>query len=152
MVIEADQSGSGESLETAYRQALYLVQLETDGLPFHIGRPSTTLRYLLQSHGVTSACFATAANPGSRLQADRVNARAQADLVAEVEQMGFAWIPGVSRDPAGEWPDEASVLVLGADEPAARQLGGRFGQNAVVLINDTGLPTLLWLERETGLP
>ncbi len=46
--------------------------------------------------------------------------------------MGFSFIPGVGEDPKGEWANEASLLVLGLSLKAAKSLGDKYRQNAIV--------------------
>ena len=47
--------------------------------------------------------------------------------------------------PAGAWPRELSYFALGIDEGAARQLGRRFDQDAVVWAGADAVPKLLLL-------
>jgi len=54
-------------------------------------------------------------------------------------------IPGVGRDPRGEWPAEPSVLVLGISRREAEILGRSYEQNAVVFVERGGAPELVLL-------
>ncbi len=134
-----------DSLEASYLQAEYIVFADDGDLTFRIGEASEGLDRILRQNRVHSACFITAANPGSILQSDQVNADAHENLIADITSMGYGWIPGVARDPQGVWPDEISILVLGASREYALAIAGRFGQFAIVWIHQDGLPGLLWV-------
>jgi len=47
-------------------------------------------------------------------------------------EAGYACVPGMGRDPGGEWPSEPSVLVLGISRREAEVLGRSYDQNAIV--------------------
>ena len=52
---------------------------------------------------------------------------------------------GESIDPAGEWPAEASFLVLGIDSATAGIIGRKFNQNAIVYVGTDAIPRLVLL-------
>ena len=137
-------------LDQSYRLARYTVLLSSREVHFRIGQRCVELETCLGRRGVTSACFLTAANPGSVLQSDETNSSAHKELIESIERAGYPWLPGVASDPAGNWPEESSVLVPGMDYEVALKLGRRFGQNALVWIDASGLPTLLWVSGQTG--
>lgn len=76
--------------------------------------------------------FLTAWNPGSEIQKEPVNRVRQAELEACLREAGHPVLPGVARDPSGEWPDEESLLVFGLGWEKALMLGRRFSQNAII--------------------
>ncbi len=89
--------------------------------------------------------FITACNPGSVGLTPAENAEHMARLEAAVSAAGFEFTrgEGVGRD--GSWAPEPSLLILGIDESAARELGRQFGQAAIV-VGERGHPArLLWL-------
>ena len=66
-----------------------------------------------------------------------------ARLEHELDAWGLPWLRGEGVDPAGDWPGEPSLLVLGLDEAAARALARRFGQNAIVCAAADAVPHLV---------
>lgn len=74
-----------------------------------------------------------------------MNAAAHARLGAELAAAGYRVVEGAGEDPDGRWPAEPSYLVLGMDLEAARELGRRYGQNAIVWAGADAVPELLLL-------
>ncbi|MFF7856098.1 DUF3293 domain-containing protein [Streptomyces sp. NPDC007904] len=72
----------------------------------------------------------TAWNPRGRTASDDVNALAQHGLLDEIRRRGLTWWPAVGGDVRGTHREE-SVAVVGLSDAAARDLGRRFGQDAV---------------------
>ncbi|WP_445279043.1 DUF3293 domain-containing protein [Streptomyces sp. DSM 118148] len=72
----------------------------------------------------------TAWNPYGRTAPADANARAQTLLLDEVRRRGLAWWSAVGGDAGGTHREE-SVAVVGLSDAAARDLGRRFGQDAV---------------------
>jgi len=136
---------SDRDLDTAYRQTVYRVFLPDGPVDFRVGERNPALRELLRASASTAAAFVTAHNPGSRLMSQADNTRSQAELAAEARAIGAATLPGVALDPLDTWPAEDSVLLLMVDRESACTLGRRFGQNALVWIDQTGLAELVWL-------
>jgi len=144
-------SGIGKpptALGAAYRTTRYEVDATDGGFVLRVGERCGALGRVYSAYGVKCAAFVTAWNPGSRMCATQDNERAHRKLIACVDRDGLAWLPGTSVDPGDEWPAETSVLVLGADEPAALELGRRFGQNAVVCAGEDLVPRLLWTHEQ----
>jgi hypothetical protein len=61
-----------------------------------------------------------------------VNRGKQEELELSLRGSGFSVLPGVSKDPAGEWPDEEGIFAFGLGWEHALTLGRRFGQNAII--------------------
>ncbi len=118
----------------AYRATEYRVRVEGQTLTFRVGRPAPALAGVLRRRRVRTAGFVTACNPGSRPTAPRVNAIARRRLDAWIRRRGLRALPGEGADPSGRWPAEPSLLVPGLGPRAARRLGRRFRQNAVVIV------------------
>jgi hypothetical protein len=128
----------------AYQRALYVVFGEP-ALLIRIGEPNPELDALLKDHEAHTAAFVTAANPhGARLSAAENHAAAEALLKSEF-LIGHAWCQGEGRDPAGQWPAEPSVLVIGLSRKDAAALGFVYGQNAIVFIDKGKAPELVIL-------
>lgn len=120
-------------LLAAYAATEYVIAVEPPVVA-RSDRQALAVDALLAARGVACAAVVTAWNPYSRLTLAPENARAQASLIAAVEEMGLPWLPVEGRGDDG-WPPEASLCVLGISRDAAEALGCRFGQNAI-----------LWLE------
>src|SRR2546423_695543 len=92
-----------------------------------------------------SGAFVTACNPGSIRLPPAENAERMKRLEDDVRAAGFALVhgEGVGRD--GSWPPEPSLLILNIDEAAARGLGQRFGQAAIVVGERNQLARIIWL-------
>ncbi|MDX3412824.1 DUF3293 domain-containing protein [Streptomyces griseoincarnatus] len=69
-------------------------------------------------------------NPYGRTASDDANARAQRLLLDEIRRRRFTSWSAVGGDVSGTHREE-SVAVVGLDDAAARDLGRRFGQDAV---------------------
>ena len=126
----------------AYREALYRVRAP---VPFtmRVDVPCPALAALHAAHGVAASAFLTACNPFGRRLADAANARRQAALADAIAACGLPLVDGIGEDPSGLWPGEPSLLVLGIDEAAARALGARFDQNAILASGPDAVPRLL---------
>jgi len=74
----------------------------------------------------------TAANPGGAPADPQDNLLSSEALLHAQREAGYACIPGMGRDPGGEWPAEPSVLVLGISRREAEILGRSYEQNAIV--------------------
>jgi hypothetical protein len=81
----------------------------------------------------------------SRTQHQENEERHQA-LIAEIKGRSLSFLPGVGQHPGNKWPGEQSVLVLGLSLEAAKTLGRRFEQNAVVWTGKDGVPELVLSE------
>jgi hypothetical protein len=109
-----------------------------DRLLLKVGENATGLSRLVpdSSSGFfgpeSSWAYLTAWNPGSEIQMDFVNHRQQEELELFLRGSGYAVLPGVARDPTGEWPDEESILVLGLGWEKALLLGRKFNQHAIL--------------------
>lgn len=130
-------------LAAAYQAAIYQVGGER---PFRLelGRRCAALIRLYRRTGCDCALFITACNPASRPTDRAANGAAQARLAAELARLSPRVLEGQGLDPQGQWPPEASLLALGIDAAAARALGARYGQNAVVWAGVEAVPRLLW--------
>lgn len=128
----------------AYLETEYRVH-GAPGFALRVGVASPDLLALQARHGVAASAFLTAWNPESRALDPDTNAKRQALLADEIRRLGLAALPGVGQDPAAAWPGEESVLVPGLGLDAAKVLGARFGQNAIVWAGADGVPQLVLL-------
>jgi hypothetical protein len=120
-----------DALIAAYRATDYRVDADP---PFvlHVGRHSAELDRLMHLQGVDCAACVTAWNPGSVPAPRDENRAAQERLECGLRAAGHTLITGEGRDPAGHWPAEASVLVLGLSRAAAVDIGRACRQHAVL--------------------
>lgn len=157
------------ALIAAYSAAHYEVSADASaGLaaPFvlRVDVASPELLDLYRRHGVSQAAYLTACNPHSTMLSDADN-RARMDELAQTlralagqgparsptdsDARSYMNLHGRGTDPSGAWPGEASVLVLGMSEAEARELGTRFGQNALLHAGADGVPRLVLLRERT---
>ena len=132
------------ALIAAYNATAYRVLAEP---PFtmRIGKHCDELAEVLRQHGVRTAAFLTAYNPYSHPTAANANVDAQQRLLSELAASGYAYLPGegVGDDPS--WPPEPSVLAMGLTRAKAKEIGRRYGQNAIVWIGEGAVPELVLL-------
>ncbi len=135
-----DNTTRDKQLEDAYRRAEFITEVQT----LRIGAPHSVLDTWLREEGY--ACFAviTACNPRSIRLPTAINAARQAELVRLLTEAGAVFLPATGRDPSGAWPDEPGILLLDAPE-LGRELGRRYGQNAIVEGERGGEARLVWL-------
>lgn len=121
----------------AYRETNYHVFAQP---PFVLraGLHSSPLAALHRQAGVDCSAFLTACNPFSQRLEARINAARELDLKAALARAGLPFLDGLGQHPSNHWPGEASVLVLGMGQAAARTLAAHYEQNA-----------LLWMGADT---
>jgi Protein of unknown function (DUF3293) len=128
----------------AYLETHYHVHGSTPAL-LKIGEGNATLAEIHRLNGVESTAFVTACNPFSEPLDDAANAERQKTLAIELMQRGLTFIEGVGQHPSNDWAGEASFLVLGVSVEEAKELGVRFGQNAIVWAGSDAVPQLMLL-------
>jgi len=129
-------------LDTAYRKTSYFADTPAGRLRIRIGEAHPVLDTLLTARGHRHWAYVTAHNPGSlRLSADQNRTR-HTRLEADVRARGYAVFPGEGVGDDGEWPPEASLLILGMPRAEATALGHAHAQRAVVW-GGVGEPALL---------
>lgn len=129
------------ALLEAYHRTTYRIDAPDAPIPLRIGCPDPRLNALLAGFGAECWAFITAYNPGSRPQTLEVNERALVRLRNELHSAGY---PVLSGEGVGDgWPPEPSFFVPGLAPEAAREIGRRYGQVAVVWGGGGGAPELL---------
>lgn len=128
----------------AYRRTHYRVHADT---PFvlHVDEFSTALLALHIQFGVRCSAYITACNPQGRERSAAENEAAQKALAGDLNALGISFIPGIGEPDSGDWTGEPSYLVLGLDEAAARRLGRRYEQNAILCAGQDAVPRLVIL-------
>jgi hypothetical protein len=140
-------------LHTQIPPATVQAYLETDyrvlgDAPFtlKIDAPSAALAALYAATGASCSAFITAWNPFSEpARHPLANDAAQRALRTKVAQRGLRIIDGIGQHPSGDWPGEASLLVLGLEREMAQDLGRQFRQNAVIWCGANAIPELILL-------
>jgi len=128
----------------AYLETHYRVRGDTP-TTLKVGETNPTLTALHEAHDAECSAFITACNPFSQSSSDDFNAARQRALADELKQLGFTFIDGIGQHPSNNWPGEASFLVLGLSLEAAKALGTRYGQNAIVWSGADATPQLVLL-------
>jgi len=132
-----------DRLLEAYRAARYEVDTGDQRLVLRVDQPSAALARLHQRYAVNCSAFITACNPGSRICSPAENHRAGHALIRQVEQRNLAWLPAAGVDPAGRWPEEPGLLILGLGPSGALPLARQFGQAAIIVNTADATPRLI---------
>ncbi|VVD89039.1 hypothetical protein PCE31106_01513 [Pandoraea cepalis] len=114
-------------------------------MTLRVGVQNSSLLILHEAAHVESSAFITACNPFSHACEHGANALRQKDLACELTQVGLRFIGGIGQHPSNKWPGEPSFLVLGVSLEAAKDLGERYEQNAIVWAGDDAVPQLVLL-------
>ncbi|MEO1621210.1 MAG: DUF3293 domain-containing protein [Cyanobacteria bacterium J06632_3] len=133
------------ALDVAYQQTLYEIFVESQVISLRVNCPNSALDNLLQQYQHSCWAFVTAYNPYSQQLSVAENESNHAALEAEVKRLELLYFPAVGRDPAGAWPSEASVFVMGVERERAIALGNEFSQNAILYGTLSSPPHLIWL-------
>lgn len=132
------------ALRAAYEKAVYCV-FASPGVEFRVGAPSDVLDAMMAMSRVRCAAFVSSAT--ARGAASPENERRLAEFLLRAQTAGMAYriYQGEGRDPAGEWPAEPSVLIMGIPREEAEALGRKLEQNAIVWIEKGKAPELVAL-------
>ncbi len=129
----------------AYLKTDYRFGEGFDAVTLRIEVRSEALSRLYAKLDVTCGVFITAHNPLGQSQSDEANDAANESLAADLAALSTKVIEGVGTDPSGDWPGEKSFFGLGIDLDAARSLGTRYRQDAIVWISADAMPKLILL-------
>jgi hypothetical protein len=133
-----------QQFEQSYLNTIYRVRAPEGTIAIRIGEPCPALERVLEEVGAATWAFITACNPYSQTLTAEVNAQRQAQLEQMLAEAGLAMIPGEGVGIDGDWPLEASVLVLGLKREQAIAIAQVWEQNAIVYGERGGLPELVW--------
>ncbi len=125
-----------EQLAEAYRATTY------HGMP--PGEPNWQIRIDEPSPVDGPMAYVTSDNPGSNQLPDHRNRQRRSTFRADLRASGIEYIPGKSVADDGNWPDEHGVWLLDVDQSSAVDIARRYGQNAIVWIDETGTVTLVY--------
>ncbi len=128
----------------AYRETDYRVVSEPP-LELRINEFNKSLAALYKVNRANCCCYITAYNPLSHIISDASNADRQSQLATDIQNRGLIFFEGMGKHPSGEWPGEPSFLVLGIALEAAKSLGNKYEQNAIVWCGSDAVPQLILL-------
>lgn len=128
----------------AYRETEFRVTGDAP-MTLRLGQACASLARLQLAHRVDCSTFITACNPFSIELSDAENAARQAALAEDLRKRSLTFFDGVGQHPSHNWPGEPSYLVLGLSFEAARTLGRRLEQNAIVWNGAGAVPELVLL-------
>ena len=128
----------------SYRETHYRV---LGDMPFtlEVGIANPSLAALYKSLRVQSCAYITACNPLSQSLEASVNADLQAAFAGELRQRNLKFVEGLGQHPSNEWPGEASFLVWNLALEAAKTLGTKHQQNAIIWCGLDAVPQLILL-------
>ena len=110
-----------------------------------IGIANALLATLHKSHRVGSSAFISACNPFSLSCDELGNVNRHSALASELKFRSLAFMDGIGQHSSSEWPGEPSYLVFGVSREAAKALGVRFEQHAIVWSGADTVPELILL-------
>ena len=128
----------------AYLETDYHVHSDAP-VTLNIGVANPTLAALHKAHRIESSAFVTACNPFSQAFDESANSQRQTALALELQKRSLTYIEGIGQHPTNEWLGEPSFLVLGLSREAAKALGNRHEQNAIVWCGLDTVPELVLL-------
>ncbi|KXU97831.1 hypothetical protein CR51_21935 [Caballeronia megalochromosomata] len=133
----------GETIK-AYLETDYIV-LDAASTTLKIGQTDPHLAALHGTYDMPCSAFHTACNPFSEDCGAEANAARTAALAADLERRGLVTIEAIGKHLSNGWPGEASFLVLGLSLEAAKAIGTKYGQNAIVWSAVDAVPRLILL-------
>lgn len=137
---------SGRELEWAYKATDFVVEDDETNIVIRIGQMNSKLDNLLAKREIENWAFITAFNPRSEQLTDEENADRHSELLAVTKAGDYEFLNGYGRGPVGDWPPEKSLLIFNVDREAAKKIGKRFGQNAIVAGRIGDFPELVWCD------
>jgi Protein of unknown function (DUF3293) len=128
----------------AYLETDYCVFAESEFV-LRVGNTNDSLTKLYKRYKTNSGAFITAFNPFSKGIGEEANIARQAELEKELSLRDLAFFKGIGKHPSGEWIAEPSYFVLGLSLEAAKALGKKYDQNAIVWCGSDAIPELVLL-------
>ena len=100
---------------------------------------------LYKTHQSETCAFITACNPLGELISNEQNSDLQKRLEEEIQFRELTYIAGEGKHPVGDWPGEPSYLGFDLSLEAAKTLGRKFNQNAIIWCGPDAVPQLTLL-------
>ena len=128
----------------AYQSAEYHVM---SAKPFilELGKRSEGLADLAKQFKVVCVTFITAHNPCSKVLSDKENAKRNDQLKQGLDKLGLTIVIGFGQDPEMTRKKEDGFVVFGLGLDAAKELGVKYQQNAIVWCGADAVPQLVLL-------
>ncbi len=129
-------------------KAYFATDYCVSGEPPFVLRVGVANEYLARLYNqlkTDSGTFVTAYNPRSFNVGESANRARQAEMVEELRRRNLNFLDGIGKHPSGEWEAEPSYFVLGLSQEAAKELGKRYDQNAIVWCGSDAIPELVLL-------
>jgi hypothetical protein len=143
LILEFESLISSETIQ-AYHETEFRVFV-SDVIVLKIAEKSDDLLALYKTHRSETCAFITACNPLGELLSAEQNSDLQKQLEEEIKFRGLAYIAGEGKHPVGDWPGEPSYLVFDLSLEAAKTIGRKFNQNAIVWCDLDAVPQLILL-------
>ena len=128
----------------AYRETDYKTQGD-EPFALRVGETCPALAAAHRRRRVDCSAYMTACNPFSQLLDEQANAERHAALGRELGQRSLSSIDGIGQHPSNRWPGESSYLIFGLTLEAAKTLGMRLEQNAIIWTGADAVPQLILL-------
>jgi Protein of unknown function (DUF3293) len=132
-----------KELKTSYLATHYCVILSDAVLVIRVGQTSPELKNLMAEHSAAGAVFITAWNPSGVVSGAPENNSANEKLKKGLDEIAAVVLPGYGSSPDGNWREE-SFLALPVSRHEATELCSRYAQNAVLFIDSSGVPELIF--------
>ena len=138
------ESEIAPGLQQSYRETEYKTHGD-EPFTMEVGNVCPALAALHKRHRVDCSAFVTACNPLGEDIGEAANAERHADLGRELGHRSLANIEGIGEHPFNGHPGEASYLIFGLTLEAAKTLGARLEQNAIIWSGVDAVPQLVLL-------
>lgn len=133
-----------------FESAIYEIISEKN-FTFKINQYSNDLKDLLNLKKTKTAAFITAYNPYGLALDDAANKDLQSALIKALRFRNLRFLEGKGYAHDESWEPEMSALILGINFEAAKSLGAKFNQLAIVWIDESFIPTLVMLEQKMAM-
>ncbi len=128
----------------AYRETEYRVHGD-EPFTLRIGEANPVLAAMHKRRRMDCSAYVTAHNPYSQVLGDAANAQRHTELGRELRQRSLVALEGMGQHPSNRWPGEVGFLIVGLTLEAAKALGARHEQNAIVWSGIDAVPQLILL-------
>ena len=139
------QSAVDLKMIQAYRETEYCV-LGDNKFTLKVDQLNNALMAAHKQYGVDCSTFITAYNPYSQTCDATQNVKLNQRLSDELKASGLKFIDAIGQHPQSTWLGENSFLVLGLSLSAAKILGARYQQNALIWCGQKAVPQLILLQ------
>ena len=129
----------------AYRETDYYV-LGDNTFMLKVDPFNNELMAAHTQYSVDCSTFITAYNPYSQTCDTAQNVKLNQRLSDELQASGLSFIGAIGQHPQSTWPGENSFFVLGLTLKAAKILGARHQQNAIICCGQKAVPQLVMLK------